>query len=67
MSNLPGKINVVKEGITDVKVKNGTTGDSSTSYVWTTPLNPNAITTGFYILAGLSSVILVYFIFRAIR
>uniref|UniRef100_A0A1B6KF46 Uncharacterized protein n=1 Tax=Graphocephala atropunctata TaxID=36148 RepID=A0A1B6KF46_9HEMI len=70
-SNLPLNTNENKVISPEVKenilVKNETISTNNATYMWTTQLNPNAITTGFYILAGLSSLIIVYFIFKAIR
>uniref|UniRef100_A0A1B6EK71 Uncharacterized protein n=1 Tax=Cuerna arida TaxID=1464854 RepID=A0A1B6EK71_9HEMI len=73
-SNLPLNINentvISPESKEKILVKNETMTTNNALAVnnmWTTQLDPNAFTTGFYIFAGLSSLIIVYFIFKAIR
>uniref|UniRef100_A0A1B6JM60 Uncharacterized protein n=1 Tax=Homalodisca liturata TaxID=320908 RepID=A0A1B6JM60_9HEMI len=72
-SNLQLNINentvISPESKEKILVKNETMTNNALTVnnMWTTQLDPNAITTGFYIFAGLSSLIIVYFIFKAIR
>lgn len=40
---------------------------SNTTFPWTSQINHNTITTGFYIVAALSLIIVLYFVIRAIR
>lgn len=40
---------------------------SNATFPWTSQINQNTITTGFYILAALSTIIVLYFVIRAIR
>lgn len=40
---------------------------SNATFPWTSQINQNTITTGFYIVAALSTIIVLYFVLRAIR
>lgn len=69
MSNSSAKTNLKRVDVMDVKhaSSNRTNNEDSAPYAWATQLNPSTLSTGFYILVGLSCLIVLYFVCRAIR